>query len=318
MDDLSLRQIRAFVSVAHLKSFTHAATLLHLSQPALTVQIRRLEEALAVKLLDRNTRSVELTRVGRELAAVFQRLLRELDAVVIDTRDLAAKRYGVVRLAALPSVAAGLLPDVIAHFREANPRVTFVLKDVIAGRVLGLVRSEEVDFGIMGGEFVEPSIEVVYKARDRMHVIFPAVHPIGSVLEITLEVLADYPLILMDPDTSVRAIVDGAFIAAGRLPIPACEATYMMTAIGMVRAGLGITILPGDAREIRAEPSLRSRRIDDPSFERTIAVIKKAGRTLPPVSEGFLEELVKALSTLGACPLPPVPGAPSGGTERGA
>src|SRR3954464_14685732 len=80
--DLSLRQIRAFVSVAHLKSFTRAAALLHLSQPALTVQIRRLEEALGVKLLDRNSRTVELTRVGRALAAVLQRLLgghRQLD-----------------------------------------------------------------------------------------------------------------------------------------------------------------------------------------------------------------------------------------------
>src|SRR5215218_2205827 len=128
--DLSLRQLRAFVSVAHLKSFTRAASVLHLSQPALTVQIRRLEEALAVRLLDRNTRAVELTRVGRDLVPVFQRLLRELDTldtVVIDTRDLAARRYGVVRVAALPSVAAGVLPDAIAAFQEANPR-----KDPIA------------------------------------------------------------------------------------------------------------------------------------------------------------------------------------------
>ena len=119
--DLSLRQIRAFVSVAHLKSFTRAASVLHLSQPALTVQIRRLEDALAVRLLDRNTRTVELTRVGRELAPVFQRLLRELDTVVIDTRDLAAKRYGVVRIAALPFVAAGPLPDAIADFPRSQP-----------------------------------------------------------------------------------------------------------------------------------------------------------------------------------------------------
>src|SRR3954462_3195566 len=154
--DPSLRQIRAFVSVAHLKSFTRAASVLHLSQPALTVQIRRLEDALAVRLLDRNSRTVELTRVGRELAPVFQRLLRELDTVVIDTRNLGAKRYGVVGMAALPSVAAGLLPDAIAAFREANPRVTFVLKDVITKRVLSLVRTEEVDLGVLGGDFVEP------------------------------------------------------------------------------------------------------------------------------------------------------------------
>jgi DNA-binding transcriptional LysR family regulator len=293
--DLSLRQIRAFVSVAHLRSFTRAANLLHLSQPALTVQIRRLEEALGVKLLDRNTRTVELTRVGRELAPVLQRLLRELDTVVIDTRDLAAKRYGVVRIAALPSVAAGLLPDVIAAFREANPRVTFALKDVITKRVLGLVRSEEVDLGIMGGELVEPDIEIVCAAQDRMHVIFPAEHPIGAVPEVTLDVLASHPLILMDPDTSVRAIVDGAFIAAGRLPIPACEATYMMTAVGMVRAGLGLAILPASARDVRAEPSLWSRPIDEPGFERSVLVIKKTGRTLPPMAESFLTRLKSAL-----------------------
>src|SRR3954452_21620672 len=195
--DLSLRQIRAFVSVAHLKSFTRAASVLHLSQPALTVQIRRLEDALAVRLLDRNTRTVELTRVGRELAPVFQRLLRELDTVVIDTRDLAAKRYGVVRIAALPSVAAGLLPDVLAAFREANPRVTFVLKDVITKRVLSLVRSEEVDLGVLGGDLAEPDIEIVCAAQDRMHVVFPAEHPVGTVPEVTLDVLASRPLILM-------------------------------------------------------------------------------------------------------------------------
>jgi DNA-binding transcriptional LysR family regulator len=293
--DLSLRQIRAFVSVAHLKSFTRAASLLHLSQPALTVQIRRLEEALAVRLLDRSTRTVELTRVGRELAPVFQRLLRELDTVVIDSRDLAAKRYGVVRIAALPSVAAGVLPDAIAAFREINPRVTFMLKDVIASRVLSLVRTEEVDLGVMGGDLVEPDIEIVCTVQDRMHVVFPAEHPIEAAPEITLDVLASHPLILMDPDTSVRAIVDGAFIAAGRLPIPACEATYMMTAVGMVRAGLGLAILPASAREVRAEPSLRSRLIDAPGFERAVSVIKKMGRTLPPMSESFLTQLTGAL-----------------------
>src|SRR3954468_3591102 len=296
--DLSLRQIRAFVSVAHLKSFTRAASLLHLSQPALTVQIRRLEDALAVRLLDRNSRTVELTRVGRELAPVFQRLLRELDTVVIDTRDLAAKRYGVVRMAALPSVAAGLLPDAIVAFREANPRVTFVLKDVITKRVLSLVRSEEVDLGVFGGDLVEPDIEIVCAAQDRMHVVFPAEHPIGAVAEVTLDVLASHPLILMDPDTSVRAIVDGAFIAAGRLPIPACEATYMMTAVGMVRAGLGLAILPASAREVRAEPSLGSRPIDEPGFERPVSVIKKAGRTLPPACEDFLAQLQGALALI--------------------
>ena len=73
-----MRQVRAFVSVAHLKSFTRAATLLHVSQPALTVQLRKLEETLGIRLLDRNSRTVDVTRVGRELLPVFQRVLHEI------------------------------------------------------------------------------------------------------------------------------------------------------------------------------------------------------------------------------------------------
>jgi DNA-binding transcriptional LysR family regulator len=76
---------------------------------------------------------------------------------------------------------------------------------------------------------------------------------------------------------------------------PTCEAFYMMTAVGMVRAGLGLSILPGSAREIRAEPSLASRLIDDPSFSRAVSIIKRTGRTLPPLSESFLRHLAKAL-----------------------
>jgi len=292
-----MRQLRAFVSVAHFKSFTRAATLLHISQPALTVQVRNLEEDLGVRLLDRNSRTVEVTRTGRELLPVFQRILREIDSVILDARELANPRHGVVRVAALPSFAAGLLPPVILRFRHVNPRVSFVVKDVIASRVCASVRSEEVDIGITGGEASGPDLETLHLSYDRMHVVYPNKHPIGRQRKVSLGDLAEYPLILMDSETSVRAIVDAAFVSAGRLPIPACEATYMMTAVGMVRAGLGLTVLPASAKEVRAEPSLKSRPIDDPAFRRPIALIKKKNRTLPPATEGFLHHLTAAMLT---------------------
>lgn len=298
--DLNLRQLRAFVSVAHLRSFTRAASLLNLSQPALTVQIRRLEEALSARLLDRNSRTVELTRVGRELLPVFQRVLSELDNVVADTHDLAAYRHGVVRIAALPSVAAGVLADAIAVFRARHPGMSFVVRDAIAERVMNLVRQEEVDLGIMGGEVRDPDITVIERASDVLHVVYPRGHPIHRRKTVTLEVLTRYPLVLTAPDTSVRAVVDAAFVASGQPPLVACEATYMMTAIGMVRAGLGLTILPGSAREIAAEPSLRSRPVDEPSFRRPISLIRKASRTLPAASEMFIDEIRKVLPTLGS------------------
>lgn len=133
--------------------------------------------------------------------------------------------------------------------------------------------------------------------EDRLHVVYPARHAIGRAKAVTLEALAQHPLILMGSETSIRHVVDAAFADAGRMPIAACEAIYMMTAVGLVRAGLGIAILPGSAREIRSEPGLRSRVIEDQRFVRVNAVIKKRGRTLPPSTASFLDRLLSELAS---------------------
>ena len=294
--DVSLRQLRTFLAVAQSGSFTRAAEMLHLAQPTLTVQIRRLEESLAVRLFDRTTRSVEFTRMGRELLPVFQRMINDLDTLVTDTHDIAAKRRGIVRVASLPSVAAGALPEAIKSFRALQPGASFVLKDAIASSVIDFVLTEEVDLAIMGGSFSSRDVDILFEVRDRMHVVFPKDHPIGKLRSIGVADLANHPLILLASTTSVRTVVDAAFLAAGYTPQATCEATYMMTAIAMVRAGLGLTVLPGSAREISAEPDLRSRAIDAPGFSRAVTVIKKSGRTLPPISAAFADHLASSLS----------------------
>jgi DNA-binding transcriptional LysR family regulator len=289
--DVSLRQVRSFLAVARVKSFTGAASILNITQPALTMQIRRLEEALGVTLFDRDTRSVELTRVARDLIPAFERTIQDFDAALDSVGDIATQERGIVRLAALPSVAAGVLPDAILSFREKRPNVIFDLRDVIAGQVLTLVQSEQVDFGVMGGMVKAADVEIVVEAQDRLHVVYPKGHRIGRLKTITPLALSEFPLILMQRDTSVRAIVDAGFHAAALMPKVTCEAIYMMTAVGMVRAGLGLTILPGSAREIKAEPGLLSKPIDDPSFKRPVSIIKRFGRTLPPLSQAFLEHV---------------------------
>jgi DNA-binding transcriptional LysR family regulator len=131
--DVSLRQVRSFLAVARVKSFTGAASILNVTQPALTVQIRRLEEALGVTLFDRETRSVELTRVARDLIPAFERTLQDFDAALDSARDIATQTRGIVRLAALPSVAAGVLPNAILGFREKRPNVILTPSSVSFG-----------------------------------------------------------------------------------------------------------------------------------------------------------------------------------------
>lgn len=293
--NIDVRQLRAFVAVAQSGSFTRAAGSLHLSQPALTVQIRTLEEVLGVKLFDRNTRSVSLTRSGRELLPALGRILRDLDGVLAETRQLSTMQRGSVRLAVLPSFASGVLPEIIAAFRRRHPDIGFSIRDVIASGVAELVGNGEADLGLIGGAVSGPDLEVLLQGSDRMHAVYPQDHPLARLKAIGVEDLVRHPLILMAAATSVRQVVDAAFARHGVTPEVGAEVTYMASAVGMVRAGLGVAILPGSAMEVRAERSLRSQQIMDESFVRPIAVVKRRGRTLPPASERFLAELGRVI-----------------------
>ena len=119
--NFTLRELEAFLGVARLGSFTRAARSLNMSQPALTVRIRHLEEALGVRLLDRTTRSVTLTQVGREFLPVVERVIGEITAVAVNARELVGKRRGLVTVAALPSIASKLLPEMLAAFKAQHP-----------------------------------------------------------------------------------------------------------------------------------------------------------------------------------------------------
>jgi len=157
--DISLRQMRSFIAVAKLGSFTRAAEFLHVSQPTLTIQIKRLEDALELRLFDRTPRSVNLTRVGKDILPAFERTIEDLDSVLVDVKNVSTAQLGVVRIAALPSFASGLLPDTIRRFRKRLPGASFVVRDVIASALLGLVRSDDVDLGLTGGNVDFPDIE---------------------------------------------------------------------------------------------------------------------------------------------------------------
>jgi DNA-binding transcriptional LysR family regulator len=291
--DVNLRQMRSFIAVARLGNFTRAAEFLHVSQPTLTVHIKQLEETLGLKLFDRNPRAVNLTRMGRDLLPTFERTLQDLDSMLQNTKNVSTARHGVIRISVLPSLAASVLPDAIRRFRQENPGASFAIRDCVAGSLLDLIRSDDVDLGLTGGKVDFPDIEVLLRASDVMNVVYPEGHPIGGVARVTAERLAQFPLIMMDVRTSVRAVTDQAFSKAKLMPKPVAEVTYMMTALGLVRAGIGITILPASAREVAAIPSLRAKRINDPNFSRLIALIKKKDRTLPPLSKAFADHLLR-------------------------
>jgi DNA-binding transcriptional LysR family regulator len=289
--DLNFRHFQAFVTVARLNSFTRAAQVLHLSQPALTKQVRQLEETLGIRLFDRDTRTVELSRVGREISPVVSQLLREIEAVVFQTREWAAKSRGIVRVAALPSLCSTLLPLAIARFRQLHPGVFVLLHDVLAQRLVNMVMAEEVDFGVGSPASAEPGIRFSVLLSDRMVVACAAGHPLQQYKSVKLSQLVRLPLVLMAADSSVRKLVDSAFASIAQLVKPAYEATYMSTAAGMVKAGLGVAILPSSAIQMGELAGLVTRPISHPAITRDLGILDKSGRFLSPAAQAFLGAL---------------------------
>ena len=295
---VTLGQIRAFVTVASTKSFTRAADALSLSQPALTSRVRQFEESLGLRLFDRDTRSVELTGLGRDLLPVFRRLITEFETAVVNARDSVSRVRGVIKLACLPSCAASLLPPIIRDFTREEPGITFVVRDVLNDAVPSLVRSSEVDFGLAVLDEGHSDLEWRRLFSDHLHVIYRVGDPAVAQERSRAAALAGRPLILMARGSSVREIVDEAFAAAGVTAFPTCEVNYMSTAVALVQAGLGISILPSSAIELKSQTDVRSQPIEEPGFAREIALVKRKGSALHSTAEAFIERLAGAARDL--------------------
>ena len=294
---VTLGQIRAFVTVASTKSFTRAADALSLSQPALTSRVRQFEEALGLRLFDRDTRSVELTNLGRDLLPVFRRLVTEFETAVVNARDSVSRVRGVIKLACLPSFAASLLPPIIRDFTREEPGITFVVRDVLNSAVPSLVRSSDVDFGLAVLDESQSDLEWTRLFSDHLHVIYRAGDS-TTAEHASAAVLASRPLILMARGSSVREIVDQAFASAGVTAFPTCEVNYMSTAIALVQAGLGLSILPSTAVELKSQTDVLSQPIAEAGFAREIALVKRKGSALHPTAEAFIERLDGAARAL--------------------
>ena len=173
-----LRHIRAFLKIAETRNFTRAASDLHVSQSALTVQVQQLEESLGVRLFDRNKRGVTLTAAGKDVFGPLQRLFNDAQNIVEHARDLSSASTGFVSIAALPTVCAGPLPELVRSFLESYPGIRVQISDVIAERVREAVLKREVDFGIGTLHGRDAELHATPLFQDRLVVFTPPGHPL--------------------------------------------------------------------------------------------------------------------------------------------
>lgn len=292
--NLDVHGLQAFARIAELGSFQKAAQALHLSQSALSRRISKLETDLGVRLLDRTTRRVRLTAVGRDFLPQARRLIEELETSITGLRDMAKHGSGQVALACVPTAAMHILPPVIRDYSAKHPDNRIRILDVHANEVLQAVLRGEAEFGLTLSGPDEPEIETEALFDDPFVLACHKDHPLAKRKTVKWAELAAHRVITVGRMSGNRALLD--FGLPGNLPQQ--RWTYEVqhsfsTGLGLVEAGIGVIAVPMLALAGRKNSSLVSRPLVEPKLTRTLAVIRRRGVTLSPAAQEFLTMLRK-------------------------
>lgn len=289
--DANLRQLAAYVAVAKATSFTAAAVQLGVSQSTLSRAVADLERVLGVRLLERDTRNVQLTAVGQETLRVAESIVHAHRSGMKELRRYLQGESGVVAMATLPSLAAVLLPRLVSAFRRRWPEVAVRIMDGLERAVVGKVLSGDADFAVTTVRAASNRLDHRPLIRDRFRAVLPERHPLAERDELTWEDLAAEPFLAVGPESSVRRLTDAAFAQAGTAATPSAEASNVATVGGLVAAGLGVSALPALVLPLLGPGRIVHRELVGPVVERRLDIVVRARRTLPPAAASFLRLL---------------------------
>lgn len=249
---MELRDLRYFVAVAQHRNFSRAAAQLHVSQPALSEQIRKLEEELGAALFDRSSRGATLTPAGEAFFPQARTVLAQADAAVDSVRQVAHGVAGTLSLGFIDSAALAILPPLLRRFSERYPSVKLRLRELGTRQQLEAVAAGEIDVGIIRGPVWTEGLAGKQIATETLLIALPANHPHAKDDTVRLSDLRDEGFISYPAERGAALYEEMLHLchAAGFEPRVAQEANEIYTICGMVSAGLGVAIVPSSARAI--------------------------------------------------------------------
>jgi DNA-binding transcriptional LysR family regulator len=289
---MDTRQLAAFCTVVERKSFSRAAEQLGLTQPAVSQQIRSLEQRFGRQLLDRSGRRVEPTEAGRRLYRRAQRLLaleqQLVDEVVAETDGELA---GTVEIGASTGPGGGVVPLLLCEFQLRNPRVEVALSVFDTQRVVELVAERELELGVVGA--ARPHRSVVFEPlfRDEVVLVCAPGHRFAGK-RLSLEQLRDEPLVVMQEGAGVRQVIEDELRHAGarlrdfdvRLELGLQESVK-----SAVAAGYGVSFISRSAVEAElAAGTLTAAQVEGLEPSREISLVRSSGRPLTHAAEAFV------------------------------
>jgi DNA-binding transcriptional LysR family regulator len=291
--NVTLRQLRVFIEVARLQSFSRAGDEIGLTQSAVSRCVRELEGEIGLKLIDRTTRDVQLTDVGGNLVSSVSRLLSDLDDALREIREIGEQRRGRVVVAASPTVACRLMPRVVASCGRQFPYITLGLRDDVQSDVVRKVKSGEVDFGVIIGPFSADDLLSESLMTDSFCVVSRDDHPLAAKEKVAWTDLDGEQLVMLDYASGSRPIIDAVMQEHGVSATVVQELGHSATVFGLVEAGVGVSVLPWLALPLPAGASLVARPLV-PRAERRVELVRRRDRSLSPAAEavwGLIRQL---------------------------
>lgn len=291
--NIDLDGLRAFVAVADLGSFRAAAEAQHLSQPALSRRVEKLEQGLGFRLFDRTTRKVELNAMGRSFIPRARHVLNELEGALLGMADLSDRLRGQVTVASVPSAVGSFVARALREFHAQFPRIRVRVVDDSATEILLAVARAEADFGVTYLGTQEPDLEFEPLLQEDFVVACPAGHALARRRRVRWSELAEHECVLLAPGSGNRMLIDQA-LAGLQVPLRwACEVRHVPALLDLVEAGIGVGPAPRFAVPAGGPGALVGVPLVEPQVVRTIGMIRRRGRPLSPAAQALHDMLVR-------------------------
>ena len=287
---MDLRQLRYLVALSEERNFTRAAEREHIAQPALSQQIRRLEEEVGVALVERTTRRVAITDAGVQLVARARRMLAELDAARVELEEVRGLRTGHVTVGTMHTMGPVDVSLALAMFHERHPAVELTVREQSSEELAEMLRDDELDLAFLSvTERIEShELGLHQLVSEELILILPPTHPLSKRRRVRMRELVGEQFISFREGARLRELLATAGHHAGFEPTVKLESNESERIRRLVSRGMGVAILPrSDADRSGAEVAVA--RLIEPSLTRDITLAWREGRRHPPAVAEFLE-----------------------------
>lgn len=249
------RYLRYFVAVAEELSFTRAAERLHMAQPPLSQQIRRLEARLGVALFRRTKRRVELTEAGRVFLHQAYQAIHSIEQGTLLAQRAGRGEIGRLAIGFLEYTSYTLIPPILRAFRERFPEVNVVLRLFTNTQQVPALRSGRVDVSFLRPPVDDPEIASTLLSRERFILAMPAIHPLAGKAAVSIKQFANDPFVMYARELgpAFHNEIYGFCAKAGFSPKVALEVSQIHAAAGLVGAGIGVALVPQSAKRVHLD-----------------------------------------------------------------